>query len=129
MTLLALALPAPAVQSSTLHSSYASASAQRKVYVKGYFRRNGTYVHPYVHSVHSRACPTCPRDEHGRIKRDPKARKAFMRWTGYPHGRPGYVVDHIIPLECGGADSPANMQWQTIAEAKAKDKAEGHCPE
>ena len=47
-----------------------------------------------------------------------------MRQTGYPHGRPGYVVDHIKPLAKGGADSPSNMQWQSIAEAKAKDKWE-----
>src|SRR5262245_5640680 len=25
------------------------------------------------------------------------------------------------PLECGGADVPLNMQWQTAAEAKIKD--------
>jgi hypothetical protein len=40
------------------------------------------------------------------------------------HGRPGYVVDHIIPLKRGGADEPWNMQWQTIAEGKAKDATE-----
>jgi hypothetical protein len=45
----------------------------------------------------------------------------FMRMTGYPHGRPGYVVDHVIPLKRGGPDTPSNMQWQTIEEAKAKD--------
>ena len=39
-------------------------------------------------------------------------------------GRPGYVVDHIIALACGGADTPANMQWQTIAEGRAKDRRE-----
>ncbi len=50
-----------------------------------------------------------------------------MKQTGYPNGRPGYVVDHIIPLECGGADDPSNMQWQTVAEGKAKDKTEGNC--
>ena len=38
---------------------------------------------------------------------------------------PGYVIDHIDPLECGGPDTPANMQWQTIAEGKAKDRWEG----
>ena len=47
-----------------------------------------------------------------------------MRMTGYPHGRPGYVVDHVIPLKRGGCDCPSNMQWQTIDEAKAKDKWE-----
>lgn len=36
----------------------------------------------------------------------------------------GYVIDRIIPLVCGGAEEPANMQWQTIAEAKEKDKWE-----
>jgi 2',3'-cyclic-nucleotide 2'-phosphodiesterase (5'-nucleotidase family) len=44
--------------------------------------------------------------------------------TGYPHGRPGYVVDHIVALKHGGADAPSNMQWQTVEEAKAKDKWE-----
>ena len=29
-----------------------------------------------------------------------------------------------IPLKRGGADAPWNMQWQTIAEGKAKDAAE-----
>lgn len=34
------------------------------------------------------------------------------------------VVDHIKPLKRGGADRPWNMQWQTTAEAKAKDRLE-----
>ena len=37
---------------------------------------------------------------------------------------PGYIVDHIVPLKRGGADAPSNMQWQTVAEAKAKDRIE-----
>jgi hypothetical protein len=44
--------------------------------------------------------------------------------TGFPHGRPGYVIDHIIALKRGGPDNPSNMQWQTIEEAKAKDRRE-----
>lgn len=47
-----------------------------------------------------------------------------MRQTGYPHGRPGYVIDHIVPLACGGLDAPSNMQWQSAAAAKEKDKTE-----
>jgi hypothetical protein len=37
---------------------------------------------------------------------------------------PGYVVDHIKPLKRGGVDAPTNMQGQTRAAAKAKDKIE-----
>ena len=71
-----------------------------------------------------RAATPVPRDAKGRIKRNNQARHAFMVRTGYPHGRQGYVVDHIVPLACGGADAASNMQWQPVAEAKAKDKVE-----
>ena len=37
---------------------------------------------------------------------------------------PGYVVDHVVPLCAGGHDRPANMQWQSLADAKIKDRAE-----
>jgi hypothetical protein len=45
--------------------------------------------------------------------------------TGRTSGvRLGYVKDHILPLTCGGPDAVANLQWQTIRDAKAKDKWE-----
>jgi hypothetical protein len=34
------------------------------------------------------------------------------------------VIDHVVPLKRGGEDAPENMQWQTIEDAKAKDKIE-----
>ncbi len=34
---------------------------------------------------------------------------------------PGYIIDHITPLACGGADESSNMQWQTAAASKEKD--------
>jgi hypothetical protein len=37
---------------------------------------------------------------------------------------PGYVRDHIVPLACGGPDAVQNMQWQTVSEARAKDRWE-----
>lgn len=65
--------------------------------------------------------------------RDPAARAEFQRLHPCPaNGErrgpcPGYVVDHIRALACGGADTPDNMQWQTVAEGKAKDRWEIHC--
>lgn len=66
---------------------------------------------------------------HGR-KRSREARDAFKRShpcpsTGKSHGTcPGYTIDHIKPLKRCGSDAPGNMEWQTKAEAKAKDKWE-----
>jgi len=89
----------------------------------------------YGGSHHSRHATSSSigRDRHGRIKRSTAAKHAFERQhpcpsTGRTSGRcPGYVVDHVRPLECGGADAPGNMQWQTIAAGKEKDKTEGRC--
>lgn len=64
------------------------------------------------------------KDKEGKIIRSESAKRDFMKQTGYPKGRPGYVIDHVIPLKKGGCDCPDNMQWQTIEEAKEKDKWE-----
>jgi 5-methylcytosine-specific restriction endonuclease McrA len=34
------------------------------------------------------------------------------------------VIDHVVPLKRGGADSAENMQWQSREDAKAKDRVE-----
>ena len=42
--------------------------------------------------------------------------------TGRTSGAcPGYRKDHVVPLACGGPDAVSNLQWQTIADARAKD--------
>ena len=70
------------------------------------------------------------RDSHGKIIRSQEAKNDFKRAhpcpsTGKSSGAcPGYVIDHIQALKHGGADAPSNMQWQTVEEAKAKDKWE-----
>lgn len=140
------------------HSRTKSADASKTVHVRGYTRKDGTYVAPYDRrplgtAADSRTStesartyfrrgyaapgstldPSVQRDKHGRIKRSSAAKAAFKRQqpcpsTGKATGRcPGYVIDHIDPLECGGADAPPNMQWQTTADAKTKDKTEGSC--
>lgn len=65
-----------------------------------------------------------------KMPRDHRQLAAFKRLhpcpaTGKSRGAcPGYVVDHINPLCARGADHHTNMQWQTIAAAKIKDREE-----
>lgn len=59
----------------------------------------------------------------GKIYRDYKAINDFKRRNPKPVGG-DYVVDHIIPLKRGGSDTPHNMQWQTVEDAREKDKWE-----
>lgn len=122
--------------SSTAASSDDS-TRQNTVHVEGYTRKDGTKVAGYDRKVaetktsgatkntKSAATSTTPaRDSKGRFIRSESAKNAFMEQTGYPKGRPGYVIDHVVPLACGGADAPSNMQWQTVAAASLKDKTE-----
>jgi len=90
---------------------------------KGTGKRKATHSSA-PHTPKKSSTATVERDANGHIKRSEQAKHDFMRQTGYPHGRPGYVVDHIVPLACGGADVLSNMQWQTVAESKAKDRVE-----
>ena len=65
-----------------------------------------------------------------KVKRSLKAKHDFKHLHPCPSTArstgscPGYIIDHIEPLCAGGADAPSNMQWQTIAASKAKDKLE-----
>jgi hypothetical protein len=67
---------------------------------------------------------------HHRIPRSPAAKHAFVRAHPCPStwrtlgACPGYIIDHVKPLACGGADAPGNMQWQKVYAAKQKDKWE-----
>jgi hypothetical protein len=56
--------------------------------------------------------------------RSESVKHKFDVTNGFPHGRTGYVVDHICALELGGLDTVTNMQYQTIADGKVKDKVE-----
>jgi hypothetical protein len=133
------------------HSSSQKKASKKTDHVGGYQRKDGKYVKPYdrrpagtkpekqshshtgsvkqshTGSAHS---STAQHDHHGRIHRSAQAKDEFKREhpcpsTGRSSGAcPGYVIDHVIPLKRGGADDHSNMQWQTVADAKAKDKWE-----
>jgi hypothetical protein len=70
------------------------------------------------------------RDDYGRIKRSRKVLSIFRATVPCPAtgevGKrcKGYVIDHKIALACCGSDTIENMQYQTIADAKLKDKWE-----
>lgn len=64
------------------------------------------------------------------IKRDPAVPRAFQianpcPSTGLSKGAcPGWIRDHIVALCRGGPDTVENLQWQTVEDAKAKDRWE-----
>lgn len=74
------------------------------------------------------ALPSAPAD--AKIKRSSAARAEFKRHNPCPANSrprgpcPGYIIDHVIALKRGGPDAASNMQWQTVAEAKEKDRWE-----
>jgi hypothetical protein len=93
---------------------------------RGHGHSTGTRSSTRTHTTRTRTTRTRTTKTH----RSRQARADFMKQhpcpaTGRSSGAcKGYVVDHVKPLACGGADAPSNMQWQTVAEGKAKDKWE-----
>lgn len=81
------------------------------------------------------------READGTIKRSAASLYQFRKdhpcpGTGRVSGAcPGWEVDHVIPLACGGADATLNMQWlptaiKSCAGNQCKDRWERtiYCP-
>ena len=68
-----------------------------------------------------RYCGPPARTGTGHIKRSSAARAMFAAWHPCPAASaptgpcPGWAVDHVIPLACGGCDAPTNMQWLPLS--------------
>ncbi len=98
----------------------APSRAKKPVAVRSYKTKRGTAVQSLRRAL--------PNPNHS-VRRK-TARQKFQRSrpcpsTGKKTGAcSGYIVDHIVPLKRGGADSPSNMQWQNQTAAKAKDRTE-----
>lgn len=65
-----------------------------------------------------------PQDGNASTCRSYAVKHKFDVLNGYSHGRSGYVVDHVCALANGGIDAVSNMQYQTIADGKVKDRIE-----
>lgn len=48
--------------------------------------------------------------------------------TGLATGAcPGWQVDHVVPLCCGGADEPSNLRWLTTEQHRARHAGGVRC--
>lgn len=96
----------------------------------------GTALIPFLMTVPSpvfevrycHAISEIPRYADGTIKRSTTVRNQFVAHnpcpvTGAITGAcPGWEVDHVIPLACGGCDAVYNMQWLPVAIKRCSDK-------
>jgi len=66
----------------------------------------------------------------GEYKRSKAVLRAFVNQQACPAtGQhrlpcPGWQIDHITPLKCGGPDAPENLQWLTVDAHKEKTRRE-----
>jgi len=64
-----------------------------------------------------RYCGTPKREKNGEIARSTLVLDAFKRIHPCPSNGnmsgscPGWAIDHVIPLACGGCDAVSNLQW------------------
>lgn len=67
--------------------------------------------------IETRYCGTPERDASGQIKRSTAVLNAFKKIHPCPSNGstsgacPGWALNHVIPLACGGCDSVANLDW------------------
>jgi hypothetical protein len=83
-------------------------------------------AHPVTALEEQRYCGAPPRTASGGILRRADVLAAFKKAhpcpvNGATSGAcPGWVMDHIIPLACGGCDAVSNLQWLTTDAWKIK---------
>lgn len=92
---------------------------------------------PVIASQHeeTRCCVEPKRNHSGEIVRRADVLRAFKRIYPCPSTMqtsgacPGWAIDHVIPLKCGGVDAVGNLQWlpnaiKSCAGDKCKDRWE-----
>ncbi len=92
---------------------------------------DGTAIaHPVIAAIAALVALALATPSIAESARNAKQRRLFMQMHPCPEngairGRcRGYVITHITPLCAGGADRWSNMEWQTVADAKVKEREE-----
>src|SRR6266702_5002895 len=120
--------PRSSASSSRSHSP--SGHAYRSHPAHNSSHSSGTVTH---RSRQTSSNGTVQRDGQGKIKRSAAAKDAFKRQqpcpsTGKSRGAcPGYVIDHVKPLECGGADAPQTCNGRQWQQGKQRTKLRRYC--
>ena len=76
-----------------------------------------TSVLPIAPLQEQRYCGPPKRNAAGEIIRRADVLKAFRQVHVCPatgitrHACPGWAIDHVVPLACGGCDAVSNLQW------------------
>lgn len=87
--------------------------------------------------IESRYCGTPHRDKSGQIIRRADVLTSFRREhpcpaTGAASGAcPGWALNHVVPLACGGCDAVSNLDWmpdsiKSCADTHCRDRFERH---
>lgn len=74
--------------------------------------------------AHAGATTTPRGTEAPRLFRKANACPSTGKFTGPCSG---WVMDHLHSLRCGGSDTPDNLWWMRVSEAKVKDTQEDEC--
>ena len=93
-------------------------------------RTEGYHCHRHQEVKKTVSKPAKKAKKQQKPRRSKSIRKTFTETMACPatgtyiESCPGYEVDHVIPLACGGKDSVSNMQWLT-KEANRKKGSMG----
>jgi hypothetical protein len=67
-----------------------------------------------------RFCGPPARDAGGTIIRSQTVLRAFQREHPKPQDGRKWIMDHVVPLACGGCDAVQNLQWLPEEQWRAK---------
>lgn len=72
----------------------------------------------------ARFCGFVPRAKDGSVSRSQAVLREFRRQHPKPKDGRVWIMDHVVPLDCGGCDAVENLQWLPVEQWRDKSKWE-----